>query len=121
VDLALGTRADAYRPVFDLFEEVGLATWAAEPEVFHAAGSPAVSCYWTCYIEYIDSPLPEIMERLAALWIRAVVDHWGTLRQKNRHVPSSALLISGAYRVARQTDCRPDVVSKPCDTQLDCT
>lgn len=89
--MALGPRADAYRPVFDLFEEISLTTGAAEPEVFHAAGSPgAVSCYWTCYIEYIDSPLPEIVERLAALWIRAVVDHRGN-PHRNYESPCSVV------------------------------
>jgi hypothetical protein len=46
--------------------------------VFHATrGSLAIGGCRPRYVEYIDPPLPEVMERLAALWIRTVVHHGG--------------------------------------------
>jgi hypothetical protein len=84
-DCALGPRTDSHGPVFDLFEQIGFATGATEPEVLHATRTPfAISGGRPCYVEYIDSPLPKIMKRLAALWIRAVVHHGGTLERNAR-------------------------------------
>ena len=77
-DRALDTRAEAHGAVFHLFEEEGFATNTTEPEVFHATRSSFAIC--GCrprYVEYVDASLAEVVERLAALWIRAVVDHWG--------------------------------------------
>jgi hypothetical protein len=77
-DRALDARAEAHGAVFHLFEEVGFATPAAEPEVFHATrGSFAIRRCRPRYVENIDTPLPEVVERFAALWIRAVVHHGG--------------------------------------------
>ena len=39
----------------------------------------ASSRHGACYVEDVDPPLPEVMERLAALRIRAVVHHGGPL------------------------------------------
>ena len=79
-DRALDARAEAHGAVFHLFEGEGFATEATEPEVFHATRGSFVIC--GCrpgYVEYVDPPLAEVMERLAALWVRAVVHHGGTL------------------------------------------
>jgi hypothetical protein len=84
-DRALDARAEAHGAVFHLFEGVGFATNTTEPEVLHATrGSFAICGCRPRYVEYVDSPFPEVMERLAALWIRAMVDHGGTLRRKLR-------------------------------------
>jgi hypothetical protein len=109
-DRALDAGADAHRSVFYLFEEVGFATWSAKPEVFHAAGGPrAVSRYRTCDVEDINSPLPKIMEWLAALWIRAVVHHWGP-SPESRRVPCSAVLVSERTAMRAETECAHDVL-----------
>lgn len=78
VDCAFGTRRDADGAVLYLFEKIGFAAGTAEPEVFHAARAALViSRRGAGDVEDIDPPLPEVMERLAALWIRAMVDHGG--------------------------------------------
>jgi len=77
-DRALDARAEAHGAVFHLFEGVGFATNTTEPEVLHATrGSFAICGCRPRYVEYVDSPFPEVMERLAALWIRAMVHHGG--------------------------------------------
>jgi hypothetical protein len=77
-DRSLDARAEAHGTVFHLFEEIGFAADTTEPEVFHATrGSFAICGCRPRYVEYIDPPLPEVMERLAALWIRAMVHHGG--------------------------------------------
>jgi hypothetical protein len=84
-DWALDTRAEAHGAVFHLFEEVGFATATTEPKVFHATrGSFAICRCRPGYVEYVDPPLAEVMEGFAALRIRAMVDHGGTLRRKLR-------------------------------------
>src|SRR3954471_12901169 len=67
---------DADGAILCLFEEVRLAADTAEPEVFHATRvALVIPCRGAGDVEDIDSPLPEVMERLAALWIRAMVNH----------------------------------------------
>jgi hypothetical protein len=88
---ALQSRTNAYGTVFYLFEEVSFAANATEPEVFHAPGGTFTCC--RCrpgYIEYVDSPLTQVVEWFAALWIRAVVHHWG--------VPSSETTVARVPR-----------------------
>lgn len=103
-DRALDARAEAHGAVFHLFQEVGLATDATEPEVFHATrGSFAICGCRPRYVEYIDPPLAEVMERLAALRIRAMVNHGGTLRRKLRfsRVPRFTCWTVAALRAGR--------------------
>ena len=84
-DRALDARAQAHGAVFYLFEEVGFAANTTEPEVFHATrGSFAIGGCRPSYVEYVDPPLPEVVERLAALWIRTVVHHGGPFIGKPR-------------------------------------
>src|SRR6185437_9065272 len=101
---ALDARAEAHGAVFHLFEEVGFATTATEPEVFHATrGSFAICRCRPRHVEYVDPPLAEVMEGLAALRIRAMVDHGGTLRRKLRlsRVPRFTCWTVAALRAGR--------------------
>jgi hypothetical protein len=72
----LDARGDPHGLVFGLFDEVDFAANAAEPKVFHPTHGSFTNCRcWMRHVEYIHPALPEVMEWLAALWIRAVIHH----------------------------------------------
>jgi len=95
VDHSLGVWCDAHGAVFYLFKQVGFTAGVAELEMFHVACGPfVISCHCSCYVEYVDSPLPEVMERFAAFRIRAVVHHGGPRRNHGQPCSASGLLES---------------------------
>jgi hypothetical protein len=109
-DWTLDARAEAHGAVFHLFEEVGFATTTTEPEVFHATrGSFAICRCRPRHVEYVDPPLAEVMEGLAALRIRAMVDHGGDPSSEATAFPCSAVYLLDCSCVARRESCAPDI------------
>ena len=97
---AFGRAADAHCPVFHLFEKINFATRATKPEMFHATRCPFAIGYRPGYVEHIDPAFTQVVKRLAALWIRAVVDHLGDPR-RNYGVTVFRGLISSVFAIAR--------------------
>ena len=111
-DRPLGAGTDTYRPVFDLLEQVDLAAGTTEPEMFHAARGPfATSEDRLRHIEYVDSALPQVMERLAALWICAMVHHGGPRRKSQRTMLPRLYLLDYSPHCALGEVRAPDIFS----------